>query len=330
MNKRMTTFVFVGLGGVAAFLIWGRARTPTTPLIVYVAPTLANPFFVQMKEGADAAAAAHGFQLVFQAPAGGVEDAAAQVDLVEALLARKPAALCVVPADSKGILPAIEAANRAGVPVINVDNRIDSSAAAARGVTVTTYIGSNNRLGGRLAGDFIVTQLGGKGRVALLEGLLGSDAAIQRATGFRDALAAAPGIQLVATETASWSREQGLNKFLGILQAHPNVDAVFAANDEMALGVIAALHERGSARQKSHVMVVGFDATPDGLKAIEAGDMAATVAQQPVEMGKLCIDAAAKVLQKQSVPSMVPVPVVLRTGSPKGAVHDSAKVGTSK
>lgn len=313
MNSRRIAIVAIGLLAVIALVVWNTGRTSSSRLVGYVVPTLANPFFVQMKEGAEAAAASAGLNLVLQAPPGGVEDAAGQIDLVQALLTRSPAVLCVVPADSKGIVPAIETANRAGVPVINIDNRIDASAAKARGVTITSYIGSDNRLGGRLAGDYIATQLKGKGRVALLEGLLGSDAAIQRAAGFREAIATAPGIQLVATESAAWSREQALNKFLGMMQAHPDLDAVFAANDEMALGAIAALRERGSARQKSHVIVVGFDATPDGLKAIDAGEMAATVAQEPAEMGKLCVETAAAILAKQAVPASVPVPVVLRS-----------------
>lgn len=311
MSRRRISIVVLSCIVVALVAACGSDRSQSRPLVAYVAPTLANPFFVKMKEGADAAAATAGVELAFQAPPGGVEDAAAQNDLVEAMLARKPLALCIVPANSKAILPAIALANKAGVPVINIDNRIDSVAAVAAGVSIAAYIGSDNRLGGQLAGEMIVNVLKGKGRVAVLEGLVGSDAAIQRAAGFRTAISSAPGITVVATETASWSRDQGFDKFLAMLQAHPDLDAVFAANDEMALGAIRALRERGSKRQRSHIIVVGFDASPDGLTAVNQGEMLATVAQQPSEMGKSCVEAAMKLKRKESVASQFAVPVVL-------------------
>lgn len=283
--------------------------------IAFVVPTEINPFFAQMREGAEAAAASQNVPLIFQGTAGGVEDKAGQVDLVQSLLLRHPAVMCLVPADSKAILPAVVSANKASVPIINIDNRIDSAEAVSRGAAIAAYIGSDNHLGGRLAGEQLATALGGKGDIALLEGLVGSDAAVQRAAGFREAIAKYPGLKLVASEAASWSREEGLNKFRTMLLAHPTLTGVFAANDEMALGAIKALAEGGSKAQKARMVIVGFDATPDGLAAVTAGTMNATVAQQPREMGKACVEAAIALMSGQQPDSRILVPVAVQSAS---------------
>lgn len=312
MTKRiLITALVVLVVGAAALLLF--KRNGDAPAIAFVVPTLTNPFFVQMKTGAESAAAGQQATLLFQAPTAGVENQADQSDLVATLVARGVKVLCIVPADSAGIVPVLKVANDAAVTVINVDNRVDTKSAAAQGVQIAAYIGSDNRLGGRLAGEYIVKRLNGSGQVALLEGLVGSDAAIQRATGFQEALSKATGISLVARDTASWSREQAVDKFSAILQAHPDLNALFAANDEMALGAAAALSATGSPEQRSRVFIVGFDATPDGLTAIREGRLAATVAQQPEEMGSLCVQKALSSIGGATLPKELPTPVKLIT-----------------
>ncbi len=313
MTKRTLIVALVVVVAVVGFFLFLGRRQASPPAIAFVVPTLTNPFFVQMKTGAESAIAGQQVTLLFQAPTTGVEDQAAQSDLVTTLVARGVKALCVVPADSAGILPALKAANDASVTVINVDNRVDVKSAAAQGIQIAAYIGSDNRLGGRLAGEHIVERLRGSGKVALLEGLVGSDAAIQRATGFQEAIGKSSGIALVAKDTASWSREQAVDKFSAILQAHPDLDALFAANDEMALGAAAALAAAGTPEQRGRVFIVGFDATPDGLAAVRDGRLVGTVAQQPEEMGSLCVQKALSAISGVALTKEMATPVKLIT-----------------
>jgi len=279
----------------------------------FVAPTTTNPFFVSMRNGAELAAKNSGVKLEFQAPVAGVQDTAGQVDIIDNLIARGVDVLCVVPADSAAIVPGVETATQKSIPVLNIDNRIVLEPGSK--AKVTAYIGSDNKLGGYLAGRYIAERLHGGGSVVEMDGLIGSDAAIQRATGFGKAMSESTGLTVVAKESASWNRELAANKFAALIQKQPKIDAVFAANDEMALGVIVAIQEANSAGVKLSPVVVGFDATGDGLAAIRSGNLAATVAQQPEEMGKLCVETAVRITRGEKVEVEIAVPVKLVTGN---------------
>jgi len=191
----------------------------------------------------------------------------------------------------------VRAADTKKVPVITLDRGVN-------GVAVTSHIASDNVAGGKMAGDLIAQKLGGKGNVVELTGVPGTDAARDRSKGFQEAMAAAPGLKLVASQTANFDRTQGLNVMENILQAHPAIDAVFAANDEMALGAIKAIQEA-----KRKIIVVGFDGTKDGVEAVKSGAMFATIAQQPTLIGSLGVEAADKVIKGQTVPASTPVPL---------------------
>jgi ribose transport system substrate-binding protein len=280
-----------------------------TKKIAFIVTTLSNPFFVDMTQGAQQEAKKHaGIKLIIQAPERAV-DVERQIQIFENLITQKVDAICVVPADSRSILPAISKANKANIPVLNIDNKIDFELAKKNNVKVATFIGSDNYLGGKLAAEYIVKRLGGKGKVAILEGVSGVDAAIQRKGGFLDCLKDYPGIEVVASQVADWDREKGLNGFQNILQAHPGVQALFACNDEMALGAIQAI----KAARKTGIIVVGFDATKDGLAAVKAGSMAATVAQMPAEMGKIGVQKAVDLLDGKKIEENIPTEVKLIT-----------------
>jgi ribose transport system substrate-binding protein len=250
-----------------------------------------------------------GFELIVQAPDNAV-DVARQVDLVENLIAQRVDALAIVPADSKGIIPAIVKANAANIPVLILDNKIDKTLAGKAGVHTVTFIGSDNVAGGRLAGEYMIKSLPKGGEVAILEGVSGVDAAIDRKAGFMAALSSASQLRVVASQPADWDREKGLNIFQNILQAHTKVKAVFACNDEMALGALQAIHGAGKDRK---IVVVGFDAIKDALDAIRRGDMNATVEQLPAEVGRLGVKSSIDVIEGKAVPSAVPTEVKLIT-----------------
>ena len=161
-----------------------------------------------------------------------------------------------------------------------------------------------------MAAEYVGTRLKGKGNVVMLEGIPGSSAARDRGKGFREGLKKYPGITLVASQTADFDRAKGLAVMENILQAQKKIDAVFAQNDEMALGAVQAIE---AAKRDREMFVVGFDAIADALKAIREGRMAATIAQQPKEMGRLAVEAAATVLKGGAVPRFTPVPLRLVT-----------------
>ena len=186
----------------------------------------------------------------------------------------------------------------AGIPVITVDR-------SSNGGEVVSFIASDNMAGGMMAGEFIVEKLGGKGKVVELEGVSGTSAARERGEGFNKAIEGTD-IEVVAKQTADFDRVKGLEVMENILQSQPEIDAVFAHNDEMALGALEAIKASGR-----EIMVVGFDATDDAVAAVEAGEMAATVAQQPALIGSMGVETAMKVLNGESIEASVPVELKL-------------------
>lgn len=279
----------------------------TRPKIAFVMKTLNNPFFIDMQRGAQAAAQAHEVELIVQAAEREL-DVEKQMQIIENLIQTQVQALCITPSGSQEIIPAIAKANAANIPVLIVDTRLDSAAAAHAGVHYETFIGSDNFEGGRVAGEFLIAHCNGAAHVAVLEGIPGHETGDSRLRGFHAALQSAPNVRIVASQPANWERDQGFNVFQNILQAHPEVNALFACNDMMALGAIEAIAAAGKTGQ---ITVVGFDAVDDARKAIDAGSMAASVAQFPEEMGRVAVASAVRVLNGEKLPRVVPVKIGL-------------------
>ncbi len=277
--------------------------------IALVMKTANNPFFIEMQKGAEEAAKRLNVELVVQAAEREV-DVEKQMQIVENLIQTRVAALCVTPSGSREIVPAIDKANKANIPVVIVDTRVDAKALAESGGKIATFIGSDNYEGGKIAGEFLAKRLDGKGKVAVLEGIPGHETGDSRLRGFRDALKASPGVEIVASQTANWERDQGFNVFQNILQAHPDVRAVFACSDLMALGAVEAI---AAAKKTGQIAVVGFDATSEARDAITKGAMDASVAQSPAQMGALAVENAVKLLKGEQVNAEFVVPIKLIT-----------------
>jgi len=251
--------------------------------IAFIVPTLENPFFVDMTDAAKSAAASMtDVEVIIQAPQK-VEDAIGQNQMMENLITQKVDAICVVPTNSETIIPVIKKANASNIPVINIDNKVNPEAAEKAGASIASYIGSDNFDGGKLAGQFIAAKLNGKGKVAILEGVSGNDAATKRKNGFLEVIKQSPGISVVTSQVANWNREQAFTLFQNILKAYPDITAVFACNDEMALGAYAAMTQAKISKDK--LVIVGFDAVEEAVNAVNSGKLDATVAQQPKLMG---------------------------------------------
>ena len=283
------------------------ADAAAKPTIALVVKTLNNQFFIDMEAGAKAAADSLGLALVVQAPDREI-DVERQMQIVENLIQRHVNVLLLVPNGSKEIVPAVVKANAARIPVVVVDTRVDAATLSADGGTVSTFIGSDNEDGGRMAGAFLVERLGGRAKVAVLEGVPGHETADARLRGFRKALAGSPTMQIVASQPANMERDQAFNVTQNILQAHPDITALFACNDVMALGALEAIQAAGKA---SAISVVGFDAQDDARKAISEKRMAATIAQNPREMGRLAVLTAWRLIKGETVPAEQPVAISL-------------------
>jgi ribose transport system substrate-binding protein len=283
----------------------------TPPRVAFVMKTLNHPFFLDMQRGAEDAARSAGIQLVVQAAEREI-DVEKQMQIIENLLQTGVRALIVTPSGSREIASAIVKANRANVPVLVVDTRVDPKAATDNRLDIKSFVGSDNYEGGRIAGEYLAKITGGKARVAILEGIPGHETGDSRLRGFRDALQPHGGMRIVASQPANWERDQGFTVFQNMLQAHPDIDALFAASDLMALGAIEAIAAAG---REGRIRVVGFDALEDARKAIRAGRMEASVAQSPRDMGRIAVESVARVLRGEAVPADQKVPIALVTRS---------------
>ncbi len=260
--------------------------------------TLNNPFFVTLRDGAQSAADEAGAELIVS---DAQNDTAQQQDDIQNFVTQQVNVILVNPVDSDAVVPAIEAANQANIPVIALDR-------GASGGELATTIASDNVQGGDLAGEELIRLLG-SGSVAQLEGTPGADPARDRGQGFQDAIDAQSSVEVVASQSANFDRAEGLNVSENILQANPNIAGIFAQNDEMALGAVQALGDSAG----DEVKVVGFDAIEDALSAIQDGTINATVAQQPAEIGSLGVENAISVINGESVEENIPVEVQLVT-----------------
>jgi len=263
------------------------------PRVALVLKTLNSPFFIDMQRGAEEAAARLDVDLVVQAAEREV-DVEKQMQIIENLIQAKVAALAITPAGSREVVPAVVKANQARIPVIIVDTRLDPRAAADAGAQIVSFVGSDNYQGGRIVGEHLVKVSGGRATVAILEGIPGHETGDSRARGFHDAIRSSPGVRVVASQPANWERDQGFTVFQNMLQANPQIDTVFACNDMMALGAIEAIAAAG---RTGRIRVLGFDAVQDARRAIQAGTMAASVAQFPAEMGRVAVEAAVRSLK---------------------------------
>lgn len=261
--------------------------------------TQSNPFFVQLRDGAQKKADEMGISLNVQDAS---NDASVQVNQLNNAATSGANVVIVNPTDSDAVVPAVESLNNAKIPVVAVDR-------SSNGGTIDSFIASDNVAGGKQAAEALAKSIQEEGEVLVLQGITGSSASRDRGKGFMEGIAAFPNIKVVAQQTAGFDRVQGLNVTTNLLQAHPNIKAIFAENDEMALGAIEAL----GARAGKDVFVIGFDGTEDGIKAVTDGRMAATIAQQPAELGAKAVEEAAKLLKGETPEKEVPVEVVTVT-----------------
>jgi ABC-type sugar transport system substrate-binding protein len=268
---------------------------------------LDNPFFVSMRDGLVATARREQTRLEVAAATTGLQDTAGQASELDSLASDRPRCVVVNPINETNLVGPL-ARIAEGVPIVNVDSVIGKDAAKAVGIEVTTYIGTDNRAGGRLGADAMAALVERGARVAVVTGIPGDVGSGLRAGGFVHGNRGR--FDVVATVAADFERAKARRAAAELLQADPRIDGFFAVNDVMALGVADAVRAAGRRRE---VDVVGYDGISQALSAVGRGALSATVAQYPYTMGQLAIEACMAALRGDSVPATVAAPLQVVT-----------------
>lgn len=274
--------------------------------------TLANPFWGAMELGVRDGAGNAGVEYYLQAVESD-QAAEPQLNVCNTMLERSPTVMITAAINSTILLPCLKRANEMGIPVVDLDANLDHDIAAEAGVDITFTIGSDNEAAGGQGADYVVEQLGAdaSGPVLVIEGLSGNITGQKRANGFAARLAeAAPGLEVVASLPGDWDRGKAANITNDILTRHPDLKAIFAANDGMALGAVEAAYAAGKG---DDIIIVGVDGNVDAVKSIKEGRLNASVAQLPYLVGKQAVEEVTAVLDGGSAEKFIFVPTLVLT-----------------
>lgn len=272
--------------------------TPTKSFVIGMSLSDLSHFFTTLKEAAEETASGAGATILVENAA---NDMAQQELHIQSFIEQKVDAILINPVDSDAVVTSIEAAVNAGIPVFTVDRSANTD-------LIIAHIASDNKTGGEMAGSYLAEILGREGNVVELQGIPGTSATIDRGQGFDDIMGDYPEIHIIVRQNADFNRAQAKELFAQILTEQDDIDGVFAHNDEMILGAIQAAQEVG--RDKD-IVFIGFDAVPDAVAAVEAGDLQATIAQQSAEMGRLSIETILKYLNGTPVADFIAVDLAL-------------------
>jgi ribose transport system substrate-binding protein len=286
-----------------------KPTAQTRPRIALVMKSLANEFFLTMEKGARAHNAQHPDK--YELIANGIKDeldVGAQTNLVEQMVAQRVDAIVLAPADSKALVAACKRAIDAGIVVVNIDNKLDAGVLAEKGLKIP-FVGPDNRKGARLAGEFLARQLARGEQVAIVEGVPTAFNAVQRRLGFQDAVEAA-GLKLVASQAGDWEMAKANQVASALLTEHPGLKALLCANDNMALGAVAAVKSSG---KEGAVRIVGFDNISAVADLVKAGKIVATVDQHADQLAVFGIEYALETLASKLPPADRETPVDLVT-----------------
>ncbi|WP_448058863.1 substrate-binding domain-containing protein [Cellulomonas hominis] len=310
--SRVTSLKMVALGGAALLLAACSGGAPATQdgdasgdatasgdiTIGFSISTMQNPFFVSMADGIKEAEASEGVKVIVSDAA---DDASKQANDVLNFISQGVDAVVLNPTDSDAVISSVQALNEAGIPVLTVDRRTN-------GGTVVTHIGTDNVVAGEIAAKTMFDSIGGKGKVAVLEGVPGASSTRDRQTGFDNVLKDYPDIDIVASQTANYQRSEGLSVAQNLLQGNPDLSAILSMNDEMALGAVEAIRSAGL---EATVKTIGIDGGDDAIQAVKDGTLVATIAQQSKLMGSEAIENAVKVAKGETVAEDQPVDVIV-------------------
>lgn len=281
---------------------------PSKLRIALVMKTLTNPFFVEMEKGARRAQAEFDIELTVKTGAKetSIEQ---QIAIVRQLVEDGVDAIVIAPASSTELVPVLAEAQAAGVPIVNIDNRLDPELSAKMGLVDVPFISVNNEQGAYLSAQALIAHFDGPTQVAILEGIRSADNGQQRKAGALRAFAEHAHVEVVASETANWKIDEAYNIIGPILVEHPEIKGIFCANDMMALGVLQYLQEQG----RTDVLVAAFDALNEAKAVLGDGVLVATIDQQAALQGYKGIEVAVRLLQGEQIRAEELVDVLLVT-----------------
>lgn len=288
----------------------GLALAQSQVTIAALMKTTANPYWGAMEQGIRAGAQAGNVNLIVQSVAS-ESDVEPQLNACLNLLQRNPQALVVAAINSVNLLPCLRQANQRNIPVVDLDANLDPAVLQRENIRIAFSISSDNRRAGASAAEYIVAKLGQnfRGKVLVIEGLAGNVTGAARRDGFIERLKQiAPNAQVVATLPGDWDRLKAANITNDVLQRHPDLAAIYCANDTMALGAVEALF---AANRGSRVLVVGTDGNSDAIRSIRDGRLSASVAQFPFLVGQRAIENVLRVIRGQPVESRILVPTLV-------------------
>ncbi|WP_017904074.1 sugar ABC transporter substrate-binding protein [Pseudomonas asplenii] len=283
------------------------------PKVGLVMKSLANEFFVTMQDGAKDYQKAHSAD--FDMITNGIKnetDTAAQIDIVNQMILSKVDALVIAPADSKALVTVLKKASDAGIKVVNIDNRLDPQVLKSKNLDIP-FVGPDNRKGARLVGDYLAKTLTSGDKVGIIEGVPTTTNAQQRTAGFKDAMDAA-GMKIVSTQSGNWEIDQGNKVASAMLSEYPDLKALLAGNDNMALGAVSAVRAAGKAGK---VQVVGYDNIEAIKPMLQDGRVLATADQAAAQQAVFGIQNALKLVKGEKVDAVdgvieTPVELVLK------------------
>ena len=287
--------------------------TATKPKVGLVMKSLANEFFVTMQDGAKDYQKAHAAD--FDMITNGIKnetDTSAQIDIVNQMILAKVNAIVIAPADSKALVNVLKKASDAGIKVVNIDNRLDPEVLKSKNLEVP-FVGPDNRKGSRLVGEYLAKQLASGDKVGIIEGVPTTTNAQQRTAGFKDAMDGA-GMKIVSVQSGNWEIDQGNKVAAAMLSEHPDLKALLAGNDNMALGAVSAVRAAGKAGK---VQVVGYDNIAAIKPMLKDGRILATADQAAAQQAVFGIQNALKLVKGEKVESVdgvieTPVELVLK------------------
>ncbi|EFO80932.1 Monosaccharide-transporting ATPase [Oscillochloris trichoides DG-6] len=278
----------------------------TKPRIALVMKTLTNPFFAEMERGARTAEEELGITLIVKTAAQETS-IDQQIAIIERLILDQVDAIVVAPGDSTSLVPVLRRAQEAGIVIVNVDNRLDEALVYEMGLVGVPFISVDNVDGAYQAAHAISQRITTPTEVLVLEGISTAQNAIDRTNGALKAFAENANITVVAVESAHWKIDEAYEVTSRVLKEHPQIKAIFCANDMMALGTLKYLEEN----KRSDVLVAGFDALPEARVAVSNGRLVATIDQQAAQQGYLGVQYAVKLLAGETLPAETLIPVQL-------------------
>ena len=310
---RLLAVAVLAAASAALPLSSALADTPPKPKVALVMKSLANEFFLTMEDGAKAYQKEHSAD--FDLISNGIKDetdTAGQTRIVEQMILAKVNALVIAPSDSKAMVPVIKKAVDAGITVINIDNQLDPAVIKSKNISVP-FVGPDNRKGARLVGEYLAKQLKAGDEVGIIEGVSTTTNAQQRTAGFKDAMEAAQ-IKVVSLQSGDWEIDKGNKVAASILSEYPDVKALLAGNDSMAVGAVSAVRAAGKAGQ---VQVVGYDNINAIKPMLKDGRVLATADQYAAKQAVFGIETALKIIKGEKVDSgangVIETPVELVT-----------------